>query len=85
MIRTQVQLEEKQMEALRRSAAQRRVSIAELIRQSIDAYIEPSGTIDDAEKRRRAVAVAGRFHSGLSDVAAQHDRYLVEAYDDRKR
>ena len=85
MIRTQVQLEEQQMEALRRRAAERRVSIAELIRQSVDDFIQSSATIDDAERRRRAIAVAGRFHSGLSDVAAEHDRYLVEAYEGRQR
>jgi len=85
MVRTQVQLEEAQMEALRQQAAERRVSIAELIRQSINAFLANSVTIDDAERRRRAIAVAGRFHSGLSDVASEHDRYLVEAYEGMKR
>ena len=30
--------------------------------------------------RQRALKVAGRFSSGLSDVAENHDDYLAEAY-----
>jgi len=29
---------------------------------------------------RRAIALAGRFRSDASDVSSEHDRYLVEAY-----
>ena len=81
MIRTQVQLREEQMQALRQRASERRVSIAELIRQAVDMLLQSSHAIDDAERRRRAIAAAGRFRSGLSDVAVEHDRYLVEAYE----
>ena len=32
---------------------------------------------------RRAMAVMGKFHSGLKDVSRRHDHYLAEAFDDR--
>lgn len=35
---------------------------------------------DAAERRRRAIAAAGRFRSGTSDLSANHDSYLEEAY-----
>jgi len=33
-----------------------------------------------ADRRRRAMAAAGQFRSGLVDLAIEHDRYLAEAY-----
>jgi len=35
---------------------------------------------DPAERRRRALAAAGRFHSGTADLSSDHDRYLDEAF-----
>jgi len=80
MIRTQVQLTEEQAQALKALAAARQSSVAGLIRQSIEHLIRQSGHADDVEKRQRAIAAVGRFHSGHSDVSAEHDRYLAEAY-----
>jgi len=34
---------------------------------------------DMAERRRRAIAAAGRFRSGAADLSSNHDRYLEEA------
>ena len=80
MIRTQVQLTEEQARVLKNLASIRQVSVAELIRQSVDALIRSSREIDAEERRRRAIAAAGRFHSGASDISAKHDEYLVEAF-----
>jgi prevent-host-death family protein len=46
----------------------------------IEQGAEPDAipTQDRAALRERALALAGKFHSGLSDVAAEHDRYLAE-------
>lgn len=33
-----------------------------------------------ASMRQRALSAAGRFHSGRSDVAIDHDQYLAESY-----
>lgn len=80
MIRTQVQLTEQQALALRMLAGARKVSIAELIRQSIEAFLQTSQGIDLAEKKQRAISVAGKFRSDVSDLGTNHDRYLAEAY-----
>jgi hypothetical protein len=73
------------MDALRRQASERRVTIAELIRQGVDMLLQSAGGVDDAERRRRAIAAAGRFHSDVTDVSSNHDRYLVEACEERKQ
>lgn len=80
MIRTQIQLTEAQAQTLKALAVTRQSSVAELIRQSVDHLIRQSGTIDVAERRRRAIAAAGRFHSGQSNISTEHDHYLAEAY-----
>jgi hypothetical protein len=80
MIRTQVQLTEEQAWALKNLASRRQVSVAELIRQSVDALVRSSREVDAEERRRRAIAAAGRFHSGASDISVKHDEYLVEAF-----
>jgi hypothetical protein len=80
MVRTQIQLTEGQLQVLKRLAAGRRVSVATLIRESVDLLVRSAGAVDDQEQRRRALAAAGRFHSGRSDLAAAHDEYLEEAY-----
>jgi hypothetical protein len=37
---------------------------------------------DLAERRRRAIAAAGKFRSGITDLSADHDRYVEEAFAD---
>jgi hypothetical protein len=34
------------------------------------------GKIDVEERRRRAIAAAGRFHSGAPDISTKHNEYL---------
>lgn len=77
MIRTQIQLTEDQAHALKELAARRDVSMAELIRQGVERILAES---DRREKRRRALAVIGRFDAGPVDVAERHDAYLAEDY-----
>ncbi|MCI0396311.1 MAG: CopG family transcriptional regulator [Chloroflexi bacterium] len=80
MVRTQIQLTEEQSEMLKRIAADQDKSVAELVRQSVDNFIRLTEGVSLEERRRRAIAAAGKFRSGLADVAVEHDRYLVEAY-----
>jgi hypothetical protein len=79
MVRTQIQLTEEQAKALKSLAAARQVSIAELIRQGVDTILRSNTGIDSDEKRRRAIAAAGRFRSGKRDISGKHDKYLAEA------
>lgn len=80
MVRTQIQLTEEQAKALKKLASSRHLSIAELIRQGVDAVLRSNVTIDAEEKRKRAIAIAGRFSSGKRDISKEHDKYLVEAF-----
>jgi hypothetical protein len=80
MVRTQIQLTEKQAKALKKLASSRRLSMAKLIRQGVDAVLRSSVSFDAEEKRKRALAAAGRFSSGRRDVSRAHDAYLIEAY-----
>jgi hypothetical protein len=31
-------------------------------------------------RKQRFLALAGRYHSGLSDVSSEHDRHLAQAF-----
>jgi hypothetical protein len=80
MVRTQIQLTEAQSQALKEKAARENVSMAELIRRAVDHWLQTRDSISLEERRQRALAVVGQFHSGKSDVSERHDEYLAEAY-----
>jgi predicted DNA-binding protein len=77
MIRTQISISQAQARRLRRLAADRGTSIAHVVREAIDAYV-PDDAAARAERVKRALAAAGRFTSGLTDVSDRHDDYLAE-------
>jgi hypothetical protein len=80
MIRTQVQLTETQMRILKELAHQEQVSVAELTRRALDYWLQSMNALPDAEAKRRALAVVGRFRSDRTDISERHDDYLAEAY-----
>ena len=82
MVRTQIQLTEEQAEALKRLSSTRHLSVAELIRQAVDAMIKSSVAPDMEERRRRALEIAGRFSSGRRDISKEHDKYLSDAFSE---
>ena len=67
------------MAALRRLAAAREKSLAELVRTAVDEMVARSPEHDD-QSRARALAVVGRFESGRRDVSRNHDEHLAEAF-----
>jgi hypothetical protein len=73
----QIQITEAQASALKALAAREGVSIAEIVRQGIERRLADD---DWNERRRRALAVAGRFSGGPPDLGRRHDDYLAEAY-----
>ena len=77
MVQTQIQITEEQSIALPKMAAQSNTSVAELIRQGIDFYLNACGTFSQKERRQRAIEAAGRFHSGQTDLSEKHDEYLT--------
>lgn len=80
MVRTQIQLTEEQARALKSMAAAEDRSMAELIRAGVDTLLRSRQHRDREALKQRAIAAVGKFHSGLSDLAAEHDRYLDEAF-----
>jgi Arc/MetJ-type ribon-helix-helix transcriptional regulator len=80
VVRTRVKLTDSQARALRRLAAAEGRSMADVIRESVEALLADRGVRDRREVQRRAVAVVGAFRSGVGDLAAEHDRYLAEAF-----
>lgn len=80
MVRTQIQLPEQQVTRLKRLAAQQHVSMAELIRRAVDLFTLSPDATSNKERKERAMAAVGRFHSGCGDLSARHDDYLAEAF-----
>lgn len=80
MVRTQIQLPESQVAILKHLAAINRTSMAEMIRRAVDLLSSSPESGDMNERKERAIAAAGSFHSGHTDIAARHDEYLAEAF-----
>ena len=80
MIRTQIQLTDEQVTALKKLSAKRHESVAKLIRHGVEILLRSISDVSSEERRRRAIAVAGRFHSGSSDLSTKHDEYLSKVY-----
>ena len=82
MIRTQIQLEEKQYHTLKEMAAEYNVSMATLIRQSVELLIEKETKPSREELKQRALSIVGKYHDieGAADVSINHDKYLAEIY-----
>jgi len=80
MVRIQIQLTEDQAKSLKKLSAQMNISMAEIIRQGIDAYLRNYGMTNQEERRQRAIKAAGQFHSGKTDLSENHDEYLADVY-----
>jgi len=80
MIRTQIQLSEKQSEVLKQLAREEGVSMAEVIRRALDGVVERRRLPDREELKRRALAAIGSVHSDITDMSERHDDYLAEIY-----
>ena len=70
----QLYLREEQLTALRRLARQRNVSVAELVRQSVDQLL--AETPLEEEPLWELVGIGA---SGAGDLAEKHDTYLARA------
>jgi hypothetical protein len=75
MRRVQVQLTQAQVDGLERRASETGRSFAAVVREAADTLLAGD------DRRRvvdRALGAIGGFHSGLGDLAEEHDRYLDE-------
>jgi hypothetical protein len=76
VVRTQVQLTQTQVQALRRVAASRGVSMATVIRDMLEqALVSPRSA-----RMERARAIVGRFASEPAAASRDHDEELERAY-----
>jgi len=82
MVRTQIQLPEEQVALLKKMAAARHESMAEIIRQAVDFFAKAKYEEIEKQRRKRAMAVTGRFRSGVKDLAASHDSYLTKIFSE---
>jgi Ribbon-helix-helix protein, copG family len=81
MVRTQIQLTERQARRLKQLAAAQGRSMADLIRSSVDALLAQPQTGDAEGRRARALRAVGRFHSGVRDLSSKHDRHLADVLE----
>ncbi|MCD6298171.1 MAG: ribbon-helix-helix protein, CopG family [Deltaproteobacteria bacterium] len=79
MIRTQIQMEEDQMNWLRVEAKERGVSVSQLVREGVALFRTQEERFPE-DKKKKALAAIGRFSSGVSDVSERHDDYLADAF-----
>ncbi|OFW78102.1 MAG: hypothetical protein A2Z48_05625 [Actinobacteria bacterium RBG_19FT_COMBO_70_19] len=80
MIRTQIQLTEGQAAKLKRIAAERGVSMAEIIREAVERI---PASDDRSQRMARALEVGRRGfrdRDSATDVSVRHDDYLADAY-----
>lgn len=68
----QVYLEGKQDEVVRALAERQKISIAELIRRSLDWYLAELPVEDDP-----AMDIVGLVDTGPEDASEKHDEYIV--------
>jgi hypothetical protein len=81
MVRTQVQFDKPQYERLKQLAARRGVSMAQLVREGVEAILLEDGARDPWDD---LFAIVGKYGGGGApeDVGREHDRHLDEAYGD---
>ena len=80
MVRTQIQLTEEQAQKIKKIAASRGVSMAEVIRHAVEGVIRSGAGSGSEERRARALKIMGKFRSGKRDISRRHDAYLTEAW-----
>jgi len=80
MVRTQIQLTDSQARGLKALAASEGRSMAELIRDGVDAILRARGTVDRDAVKARSIAALGRFKSGSRHLGSRHDDELADAF-----
>jgi hypothetical protein len=80
VIRTQIQLTESQAKHIQELASKQGISMAELIRRSVDQYIKCSDSGNRKDLISRAKEAAGKYRTGPGDLAEKHDLYLAEDF-----
>lgn len=80
-VRTQIQLERRQYEWLKRLAAQRGQSLSAVLRALVDQALGGKEDGDAVRRARLGFVGKGRDAGGERDVARRHDAYLYGGRD----
>lgn len=80
MIRTQIQLTESQAKNIQALASKQGISMAELIRRSVDQYLKYWDGDNRKDLISRAKEATGKYRTGPGDLAEKHDLYLTEDF-----
>jgi len=75
MTRIEISLTDQQAAALKQLARRRKISLKRLVRDRVVSLVPPPRAPVDEEIRRRAMAISGKFRSGLGDLSKRHDDY----------
>jgi hypothetical protein len=78
MRRVQVQLTDDQINALRNEATHSGQTITAIVREALDDWIVRTNR---EQRWERALTLVGAAHSGLGDLAENHDYYLGEDFE----
>jgi hypothetical protein len=78
MSRIEVPLADSQMAVLEELARKRNTTPAGLLQEEVIKLLRAADPAEWEERKRRALAAAGRFNSGCPDLATRHDDYLTE-------
>jgi hypothetical protein len=84
MKRTQIQLTDKQYKLLKEISSERKISMAEVVREAVAHYSATSAVMDKDSRIREAMSIVGKYNSGKNDIAAGHDEYLAGIFTDRE-
>jgi Arc/MetJ-type ribon-helix-helix transcriptional regulator len=79
VIRTQVQLTDKQAAELKQLSATRGRSMSALVRDGVDQLLRSGEPASRAERMRQAASAFGKFRSGRPDLAERHDDHFADA------
>ncbi len=80
MIRTQVQMQQAQYQALKELAAQQSVSISQLVRDGVDHVLSQQRNEKDKWEQLFEAVGSCQSEDGQTDVSEQHDKYLATTY-----
>ena len=76
--RTMVDLHSEELQALRVEAAEKGISLAELMRRLVRSHLE-KGAADLPAPAATSLRIVGLGSSGRTDISEHHDRYVAKA------